>query len=437
MNGTLRKGFACSIVFALVTIMGWSPATWAAEPTVPPGTVINMQNWQQYKQFMPDGMQEMFKGTYFWKFPPDFQMVVGNSHHYPPPKTFQEYTEKYSKDVKIVDLPDGRHTISGYVSGLPFPNPEEPNKGYKLLVDNWFAYVPYLQCGNTKTGLQDRFHNMYMENVIFVYRRLSHIGDAGMPITDPKAQGMDYSEYVMVTAPEQARYTTDLTIYYQDYTRPEDTFLFIPALRRSLRLSTAARCTPFIGTDLTLDDPRVNGFNGGIARFDAKYLKDQSVFASIKQDYMKADDWQNNFYQPAFIQKPSLGKFELRDTWVVDVRRIPSQRAGYCYGKRIMWVDKETMMSLWNDIYDATMKPWKFTVNPVVATAIPGEGLHPTPNGYATWWDIQNDHMTVWSFRVPNGNATEANADCKSYYGENMDDIGKFSTAAGLASVMR
>jgi hypothetical protein len=104
-----------------VMVFGWSPA-WSAssEEGLPPGTVINMQNWQQYKQYMPDGMQEMFKGTYFWKFPPDFQIVTGPSHHVTPPQSFLDYTEKYSGQVKIVDLPDGRHTISGYVSGWHF-----------------------------------------------------------------------------------------------------------------------------------------------------------------------------------------------------------------------------------------------------------------------------------------------------------------------------
>src|SRR5690349_5920598 len=45
--------------------------------SIPPGTVITMQNWQNYRQFMPDGMAAMFEGKYFWKMPPDVQMQVG------------------------------------------------------------------------------------------------------------------------------------------------------------------------------------------------------------------------------------------------------------------------------------------------------------------------------------------------------------------------
>src|ERR1700694_2118872 len=41
------------------------------------GTVITMENWREYREFMPDGMAAFFEGKYFWKMPPDVQMPVG------------------------------------------------------------------------------------------------------------------------------------------------------------------------------------------------------------------------------------------------------------------------------------------------------------------------------------------------------------------------
>src|SRR5690242_21926479 len=49
------------------------PAT-ASHDSIPPGTVITMQNWQQYQQFMPDGMAAFFQGKYFWKMPADVRL---------------------------------------------------------------------------------------------------------------------------------------------------------------------------------------------------------------------------------------------------------------------------------------------------------------------------------------------------------------------------
>src|SRR6266481_4705335 len=115
-----------------------------AHATIPPGTTITMQNWQQYRQFMPDGMVELFEGKYFWKMPADVQMEVGPTVIHPLPKGYVAATEKYSSQVKLVALPDGGLTVENYFGGEPFPNPDEPHKGWKILANLWFRYFPHL-----------------------------------------------------------------------------------------------------------------------------------------------------------------------------------------------------------------------------------------------------------------------------------------------------
>jgi hypothetical protein len=44
----------------------------------------------------------------------------------------------------------------------------------------------------------------------------------------------------MVEQPEQSRYTSVLTLIYQDNLRDDDYYAFVPALRRTLRLSSSA-----------------------------------------------------------------------------------------------------------------------------------------------------------------------------------------------------
>jgi hypothetical protein len=61
---------------------------------ISPGTRITMQNWQNFKQFMPDGMVALFEGRYFWKMPADVSMEVGPTVNYPLPKNYLEATEK-------------------------------------------------------------------------------------------------------------------------------------------------------------------------------------------------------------------------------------------------------------------------------------------------------------------------------------------------------
>ncbi|MBF6569971.1 MAG: DUF1329 domain-containing protein [Candidatus Binataceae bacterium] len=410
-----------------------------SSPDLAQGTVITPQNWWQYKNYMPAGMQALFAGAYHWKFPANFQMVVGPSHRFAPPKSYQENTEKYSAEVKIVQLPGGGHSLSGYVAGLPFPRPADPLKGWKILVDEWYRYVPYLICSapsGYQLSLNDRFGHAAQLRTPLVYRRLSHISDPGMPLTDPQAQGIDYSEWIEVLQPEESRYSQNLTLYYDDPAKPEDVFLFIPALRRSLRLSSAARCSPFVGTDWTQDDVRT-GFNGGIIRWQAEWLKNQRILTLITANPEDFGSW-SNYYRGVLFPKPSWAKFELRDSYVIDVRRIRSQRPGYCYGKQVMYIDQENYNLYWKDIYDSSMHYWKALIGDHIASPVPGEGMQAeTGNLIESVYDMQNGHSSIAISTDPEGGWVHNNQACRNYQGVNYDNVARYSTAAGLAQVLR
>jgi Protein of unknown function (DUF1329) len=429
----VRSWVAISTFFLAALLA--SPSMGHAQEAIPPGTVITLQNWQKYKDFMPVGMQDLFAGTYFWKFPPDFKMNVGPTHSYPLPPEYLKNTEKYSQQVKIVDLPDGGHSITGYVAGIPFPNPEEPMKGYKILADIWWAYIPHLQCGYDKFVLVDRFLATHDETVLQVYRRTGHTSDPGQPINDPRTPGIEYTEYLSVLAPEQSKYVAQLSLYYTDPTKSEDLFLFVPALRRSLRLSSAARCSPTVGTDFTQDDARYSNYNGGVTRFQSKWLRDGKFLTLMKGDVDKMGDM-SNFYRPLLFPSPSIGSFEVRDMYVIDVRRIPSQRVGYCYGKKVMYVDKQIYYGLWTDAYDENMKLWKIMYALSLAQNVPQMGVIGATNEWISEaMDVQAQHL---SFGTRDGKRIfRYNEECQNYNGENLDDLKLYGSTAGLNMIMK
>ena len=409
----------------------------APDTPPPPGTIITLQNWQQYKQFMPGGMQALFAGKYHWKFPADFQMVIGPPTNYQQPKVFVDDTEKYAPQVKIVTLPNGMHTLSGYVAGLPFPNPQEPMKGWKVLVNLWYRYQPWVCCGPvTRIKLIDRFGNITRSSTNFDYIRVGHVAAAGLPFYSPVLPDVDYCTHNMLTIPEQSKYTTNMTLYYLDATKFEDVFIFVPALRRVLRLSPAARCSPFIGTDLTQDDNRA-GWNGGYARFDGKFVRDQIIPMLINADplvYSKVE----NYYPGLLFPRPIIGKWEMRKVDVIDVRRIPQQRAGYCYGKRIMYVDKVSFSGTWVDSYDSSMRLWKINWPQHIARNVPGLGmLYETLNFIYGTYDVQNAHATVAWTSDSKGHDHHGGDECKDYLGVDYADVARFCTPGGLRQVMR
>ena len=423
------------LLMSIMFIVSCKPAA-AIENPIPPGTIITRHDWEQYKQYMPDGMQLLFSGTYYWKMPADFKMEVGPTRNYPLPQIYRDNTEKYAGQVQIIDLPGGGRALKGYIAGQPFPNPADPLKGYKILADYWYRFIPYLFCGNED--------HLYLVNsggqvagfrVEQVFRRLNHISDIGQPITDPRAEGIDYSEYVMFAEPEQYKYTQILTLFYDNPEHSEDDFVYIPQLRRVIRQSANQRCAPLVNSDVTPDD--LTGFNGGIVRFQADYLRDQQVLALVNADPKIYGDTAN--YYPIFFPKPGVGKWEVRDSYVIDVRRIPSQRAGYCYGKQIIYVDQYSDNISWKELYSPEMKLVKIQSSQKIAGPIPQEGMQfYSGNAFETIWDIAKDHLTFFSTAGPDSKGgLLANQACRNVDGVNYDDVKRYSSIGGLAQVMR
>ena len=78
----------------------WLAAS-AKQGDIPVGTKITMSNWQQYQQFMPFGMVQLFEGKYQWKMPTDVEMDVGPAHQGGNlPKTWVDATEKYGSQTE-------------------------------------------------------------------------------------------------------------------------------------------------------------------------------------------------------------------------------------------------------------------------------------------------------------------------------------------------
>jgi uncharacterized protein DUF1329 len=178
-------------VFAFMIVAnpaGSLAQTPAPSDTIPPGTKITMQNWQQYKQFMPDGLAKMFAGEFFWKLPADAAIEIGPTTNIPLPPAYVSATEKYGGQARVVHLPNGHLDVANYVGGEPFPNPQEPDKGYKVLANLWYSYRPHLNVTDFKHPVRDciadRFANMACESIDIVYRQEGYNTDPGIPVSE-------------------------------------------------------------------------------------------------------------------------------------------------------------------------------------------------------------------------------------------------------------
>jgi hypothetical protein len=412
------------------------PAIGSSVVPIPAGTVISLTNWRQYSQYMPLGMIELFKGDQYWRIPPDLEIVVGSSIPEKLPTGYAEATAKYSRKVRVVHLADGHNDIRNYAGGEPFPNPREPDKGYKLLADLWFAYVPHFIAGtphNPLTICSETSHNyMNCERLSYVYRQTAYNTDGARSAEEVKGSAYWYTEWLTVEEPEELRYTTLLMLYPKDNQRPEELFTYVPSLRRWIRGSLAARCSPVVGTDYVQDDFKRVGFNGGLGMFDAQFLQRQRIIA-LTGDYSPlGGDFPLNYYMPLAWPKPSWGKWQLRDVDVIDVRRAPADAVGYCYGKRIIYEDSETHYALWEDAYDRKMRLWKTAL--LAQRLFQKPSLGEVPGSFSsTAWDFEYRHLTNASTQGQAGSDVLVNDEVPAEY----RNFTRYSTLAGLAQIMK
>jgi len=392
-------GFMLTICLGLAA----SAAVALADCAAKAGTVITRQNWAQYKECFSDGVQHFWQGDLYYKMPDDAEIHVGQPHHWTLPRPFVEVTEKYGGQTRLLKQPDGHYKLLNYVAGLPFPNPSGPDKGTLIAANVTYKMQGYQlglfqDLGGSGTlYTEDRFGNWAPSVLEGTYMQLGYNWetDQGIPRTYPGAAGSWYTQWIMQLRPEQSRYTAVLTIFWQDNTKDEDDYLFVPALRRALRLSVAARCSPLFGSDLIKDDQRY-GWNGGVGRFVGKWLRDMKLLTLLKFNEAEAGVFPTNYAGALAFPKPSWGEWETRDTYVVDLRRAPEFAPGYCYGSRIDYIDKQYYTSMAEDIYDSSMKLWKIYLITTDTKALDNYGEQMWVGGIVFQvWDVQNDHLTV------------------------------------------
>jgi hypothetical protein len=425
---TLLSPFAPVLAHA----QGAAPATGSSnDPASVVGATITMQNWHDHQNYMPDGMAALFAGKYFWKMPADVAMQVGPTIIHPSPKNYVEATERYAGQVKLVDLPDGGLTLAGYTGGTPFPNPAEPHQGWKILANLWFRYLPHLTVNtNGVVCTMDSGNSVSCKAGIKVYRQLSFNTDPGVPRDIPGAEGKYFTQHEMVKEPEQDRYTTVLTISYADLSRPEDVYVFIPALRRYQPMSPMARCSADLGTDETPDDRRY-GFNSNLTRLKADLIGEKKILALL--DYqMPAGRFPANYDMPLGWPAATWGKWQLRDVYVVSVTKLDGS-GGHCLGKRVIYVDKATYAPLWQDLYDEKLQPWRFVGIFPRALEVPGVGAQDTSNSMVYgFWDVKYSHATIFA-EPAEGEPFYINEQApKDFF-----DLARFTTPGGLSQIMR
>jgi hypothetical protein len=315
------------------------------------GDVISEANLERYRDLLSQGVQ--WAAVYGWRIPiTGYKRVV-------PPRRYREATEKYSGQVR---LGPGGLLLESYVAGMPFPNidPNDPQAAVKIM---WnfqyrFEYTDDLLVKNvlSHTGTISRSGPMNVERILLVEAnaRMSYIGRL---FIDPKPR-MPNPENVFykdsshpVLEPFDLR-GVGLTSYrYLDAGKADDSWTYVPQLRRVRRLSTAQRSDALFGQDTDADS--FYGYNGHVAWMNYRLLGQRVLLAvthgqNVFPKFQEPEDW-----VPVDVWEP-------RPFWVVEATaKVPQ----YAYGKRIIFIDQEGWTVPLSDIYDRAGQLWKAWVS--------------------------------------------------------------------------
>ena len=138
---------------------------------------------------------------------------------------------------------------------------------------------------------------------------------------------------------------------YADSGKQDDSWLYLPSLRRVRRLSTAQRSDALFGQDTDVDS--YDGYAGQIGWMDWKLLGEKEVIGVMHAQHAPV-----KWATPADWAFDDI--WEKRKVWVIEgVSKLPQ----YAYSKRVIYVDNETLAAVYSDIYDRSGELWKVWVN--------------------------------------------------------------------------
>jgi hypothetical protein len=369
--------------------LGFLLVAFPAHADVQPGDRITAENVEKVKDLVSPGLE--------WCIKRGFPITIVEPKKIEWPQAYREATEKYASQVRL--SADGLD-MHEYVAGLPFPNidPKDPQVAYKIMWNynhNFFATDDVdLRNFDADTGSLPPYGPMSVERHFLLdhFRRLFWTGRL---YVEPKPDKPNPNGYRVqqglypILEPFDLKGVGGLGNRYVDSKKQDDSWLYLPSLRRVRRLSTAQRSDALFGQDTDVDS--YGGYAGHIAWMDWKYLGERDLIGVAHARHFPVKwhekvDW-------AFDDV-----WEKRRVYVVEGK---SKLPQYAFSKRVIFMDKEGWGIPYSDMYDQAGELWKIWINDVTfrKSAFAGGAAieYPDEMGFVpaiVMVDLQLEHAT-------------------------------------------
>jgi hypothetical protein len=283
---------------------------------------------------------------------------------YSPPPAYQEATEHHSGKASIGT--DG--SLVGYVAGQPFPVDEidcqgDPQAGLKVAWNFDYRWQGAGIGGHGYYSYWDRGEELplYYEGtsrqVWLAHRPESQYEDDAGDLFRNEKRKLAYG--VEVLAPFDAKGIAIINYRYKSSDGPragaknDDTWVYLPSLRRVRRISTAQRTDAVSGTDFTFDD--FSGFFGIVPQYEWTCLDEVDVLATVNSQVKAYPYTRDHNFGPYGLSFAD-DRWEMRRTF--KIRFVP-KNPDHPYSQKILYIDRDTAEVLYSFAYDQKEELWK------------------------------------------------------------------------------
>ncbi len=326
------------------------------DAAVKPGDLVTAKDADKVKNLVSPGVH--------WLVQRGMNMKIIEHKSYELPPAYAAATEKFSGQVKLTS--EGVLDESSYVAGRPFPiiDPSDPMAAVKIMynfertqyfTDDLTAKLFDAETGQISRGEGGQRYQIERHFIFDALRILKYVGRTEQPpipaLPNPDkalAKGGTYP----IIEPFDLKGVGGLSYRYLDPKRYDDTWIYLPSLRRVRRLSTAQRSDALFGQDVDLDSS--GGYAGQIPWFDWKLIAVRQGLAVGHGEHLPpkpcAEDGGVSF----------CDAWELGKGYVIEGT---PKLAGYAYSKRILFVDAQSFYIPYADMYDHAGELWKVAVN--------------------------------------------------------------------------
>jgi hypothetical protein len=207
-----------------------------------PGVPLGYDHLASLQDLLPEEIWSNRKVFFF----PGMHMVIGDCHrHYPVPAFHEEATRRFAVQVKL----DAEGNLEGYVAGTPFP-PEQIDLGARDAGLRWAWNLEHRFRGAGPVGhfrivdVAGRVGSDRSYEGEFFFLQTSHRADlAASGYAEPDARGNLWVAGGRFEEPTDARHLAwrqmRPTDALQDHDQPDDTFVYVPTMRKMRRAASA------------------------------------------------------------------------------------------------------------------------------------------------------------------------------------------------------